>query len=526
MAILIVFVSACSKKSEYTNVIPANASTVASINVKSLAEKAGLNDKENKEAQQKLIESLKSGMNAATFQQVEMIIKDPKKSGIDISAPIYVFSTETLPATIITKVSNEEDLHALLETLEKENICQPLADGDGFRFTKMSNQVLLAYTPSVLILTEYKGNSQFEKIKESLPALLKQSAENSIVSTAASKRTQKMGGDINALLSPASLLKDYAKQISYGLPQDINLKDLQMLGSLSFDKGKISMKYENFTENPELQALFDKQKKVTRPIDNSFLKYFPKSTLMYFSMGINGEELYNLLLENEEFQQNFSIAKANEVKALFGTFQKDIAAGLLNVTMNNAPAFLLYANVKSAAPVQALYEKKNELGLRRGEDIIKLGENEYVYKSRMTNLFFGVRDNSLYATNDQTVHKAQCFRHQYGSHTCPAVSKSTERIWRSAIRDRILFSRQDCVCAGHRRRGQQRGNRPPTEREERKCTETDRKLHQGVCWHLITDPSWKPFICGKHFPKCLPTGMPSPPTYGTRILCCKKGSAT
>ena len=178
-----------------------------------------------------------------------------------------------------------------------------------------------------------------------------------------------------------------------------------MLGSLSFDKGKISMKYENFTENPELQALFDKQKKVTRPIDNSFLKYFPKSTLMYFSMGINGEELYNLLLENEEFQQNFSIAKANEVKALFGTFQKDIAAGLLNVTMNNAPAFLLYANVKSAAPVQALYEKKNELGLRRGEDIIKLGENEYVYKSRMTNLFFGVRDNSLYATNDETVYK-------------------------------------------------------------------------------------------------------------------------
>ena len=405
MAILIVFVSACSKKSEYTNVIPANASTVASINVKSLAEKAGLNDKENKEAQQKLIESLKSGMNAATFQQVEMIIKDPKKSGIDISAPIYVFSTETLPATIITKVSNEEDLHALLETLEKENICQPLADGDGFRFTKMSNQVLLAYTPSVLILTEYKGNSQFEKIKESLPALLKQSAENSIVSTAAFKRMQKMGGDINALLSPASLLKDYAKQISYGLPQDINLKDLQMLGSLSFDKGKISMKYENFTENPELQALFDKQKKVTRPIDNSFLKYFPKSTLMYFSMGINGEELYNLLLENEEFQQNFSIAKANEVKALFGTFQKDIAAGLLNVTMNNAPAFLLYANVKSAAPVQALYEKKNELGLRRGEDIIKLGENEYVYKSRMTNLFFGVRDNSLYATNDEIVYK-------------------------------------------------------------------------------------------------------------------------
>lgn len=35
------------------------------------------------------------------------------------------------------------------------------------------------------------------------------------------------------------------------------------------------MKYENFTESPELQALFDKQKKATCPIENTFLKYFP-----------------------------------------------------------------------------------------------------------------------------------------------------------------------------------------------------------------------------------------------------------
>lgn len=166
------------------------------------------------------------------------------------------------------------------------------------------------------------------------------------------------------------------------------------------------MKYENFTENPELQAMFDKQKKATCAIENSFLKYFPKSTLMYLSMGINGEEFYNLLLENQEFQKNFSIAKANEVKELFGTFQKDVAVGLINVTMNNAPTFLLYANVKSAAPVQMLYEKKNELGLKRGEDILKLGENEYVYKSRMLNVFFGVRDNNLYATNDEMLYKS------------------------------------------------------------------------------------------------------------------------
>jgi hypothetical protein len=306
MAVVVALVSACSeKKFEYTNVIPANASTVVSINMKSLVDKAGLNDKENKEAQQKLTDAMKSGMNAATFQQVEMIMKDPKKSGIDVSAPLYVFNTETFPTTVIAKVSNEDDLHALLETLEKEKVCQPLASGDGFQFTQMGNQVFMAYTPSVLMLTNYKGTTQLEKIKQDIPALLKQTNENSIVSTAVFKKMQKMGGDIDAMLSPASLIGPYANMIKES-DMPFNMKDLKMLGSLSFEKGKISMKYENFTESPELQALFDKQKKATCPIENTFLKYFPKSTLIsmfawvfrfgLFGFGDPGSGLWMLIL--------------------------------------------------------------------------------------------------------------------------------------------------------------------------------------------------------------------------------------
>ena len=50
LVVLMVFMAACSKKSEYTNVIPADASAVASIHLKSLADKSGLKDKENEAA--------------------------------------------------------------------------------------------------------------------------------------------------------------------------------------------------------------------------------------------------------------------------------------------------------------------------------------------------------------------------------------------------------------------------------------------------------------------------------------------
>ena len=46
---------------------------------------------------------------------------------------------------------------------------------------------------------------------------------------------------------------------------------------------------------------------------------------MFVNLGIKGEGLYNLLSENKEFRNTVSIAKADEVKELFGSFNGDIS---------------------------------------------------------------------------------------------------------------------------------------------------------------------------------------------------------
>ena len=248
----------------------------------------------------------------------------------------------------------------------------------------------------------YTGTSQLEKVKEGIPALLKQTGENSINSNTAFKKMQKQDGDINMLISPSSLLSAYANPLNYGISHNIDLKDLKMLGSLSFEKGKIELKVESYTENTELKALFEKQIKSTCPIENTFLKYFPKSTLALFSIGINGEEFYNVLQENEQFRNDFSITKAAEVKDLFSAFHNDLTIGLINVTMNSNPSFLAYASVKNDAPLKALYEKKSELGLKRGEDIVKLNENEMSINHALSTY------SSAYETNRCTPPMTNC----------------------------------------------------------------------------------------------------------------------
>ena len=348
-------------------------------------------------------------MNAATFQQLEAVLKDPAKSGVDVNAPIFVFNAPSFPyTTMVAKVQSEDDLLKLLEVTEKEQIISHVAEADGYSFAQINKRALLAFTPTTLMMVNYTGTSQLEKVKEGIPALLKQTEENSINSNTAFKKMQKQNGDINMLITPSSLLSAYANPLNYGISKSIDLKDLKMLGSLSFEKGKIELKIDNYTENAELKALFEKQAKSTCPIENTFLKYFPKSTLALFSIGINGEEFYNVLQENEQFRNDFSITKAAEVKDLFSAFHNDLTIGLINVTMNSNPSFLAYASVKNDAPLKALYEKKSELGLKRGEDIVKLNENEYVYKSRAINIFFGIRDKQMYATNDELLYKNVC----------------------------------------------------------------------------------------------------------------------
>lgn len=408
LAVLIVFLAACSKKSEYTNVIPADATAIASINLKTLAEKAGLNNKENEEVKQKMLNAFKSEANAATFQQLEKVINNPSESGIDVMSPIYLFTATSFPYTaIVAQVNSEGNLRSNLEILAKEQLCQPVIKEDGYSFTTIGDAGLLAFNESTALIVATNGTSVTTKIKEAIALLMKQTAENSISKNAGFKKMQEKKGEIAFFASVAAIPDMYASQVSVGLPANVNPKDIMMLGNLSFEKGKVALQFEHYTENKEVEALLKKQEKAFTKLNTSLLKYFPESTLTFFNVGVNGAELYNLLIENKEFRNNVSIAKAAEVKELFNSFSGDISAGLLNVSMmNNSPTLLAYADVKNGDALKTLYSNKQALGLKKGEDILQLGENEYVYKSKAMNLFFGIKDKQLYATNDEMLYKS------------------------------------------------------------------------------------------------------------------------
>lgn len=406
LGVLIVFMAACSKKAEYIHVIPADASAVASVNLNTLADKAGLNDKENEGMKQKMMEALKSGMNAAAFQQLEKKMKDPSQSGIDIKAPVFVFTSKTfITPAMVAKVSNIDDLRASLDLMAKEGICQPIAEEDGYSFTTLQKNSLLVFNENAAVLTEAYGTSQMDVAKQTISTLLKQTEENSIMKNSGFKKMQNQKGDINFFASMDAVPKIYSQQISMGPSSQLDLSEVMAVGNLNFEKGKIALQIETYSDNAETDALLKKQAQAVKKLNTTFLQNFPESTLAFLNIGVNGAAFYDLLLNNEEFRRNVSLAKAEEVKSLFASFDGDISIGLINITMNSAPTFAVYADAKNGNALKALYDKKKELKLGRNEDIIQLGENEYVYKSNTNNVFFGIRNKQMYATNDELLYK-------------------------------------------------------------------------------------------------------------------------
>jgi len=392
------FMASCTKKSsEYTNVIPADASAVIGIHMQSLIDKSGVSD----EDKQKLINVLKSEMNAATFQQVEKIIKDGSASGLSTKDPIYFFTTGLLstPAAVM-KVNDIDKFNKTLEAILPEISNESIAKTNGYSMFKFDGGIF-AFNESTLLIIQSGSD---EKI---VSDLMKQDKEESIAKNTYFESMTGKKGDITFFFTLDAIPNMYKRQMktTLGNMENVDPEDVAVIGGLSFEKGRIALQVETTSDKKEVRDMFKKQSEIYGNLNEAFLTNFPASTLAYASFNVSGDKLYNMLQENKDFRESLSLDKAEKIKDVFGAFKGDISIGLINVTMSDMPTFTAYAEAKSGAALNTLYESKAELGLRRSEDIVKLGENQYVFKSRQMNVFFGYKDNYMYATNDELIYK-------------------------------------------------------------------------------------------------------------------------
>ena len=78
----LLFLAACSPKTEYTNALPKDASVVVAMELDGMAQKAGLNGPEGEKVVNKLKGFLKGGLQGDAAQLAERIVGQPSESGL------------------------------------------------------------------------------------------------------------------------------------------------------------------------------------------------------------------------------------------------------------------------------------------------------------------------------------------------------------------------------------------------------------------------------------------------------------
>ena len=233
---LMLALSACTKteKTEYTNVLPANATEVAALNVKDIIVKAGLNDADNQEAQQKLLGLLMESGSPALAKELENILKDPAETGIDWNAPIYLFNAPKLHSMAVAiKITDLQKFEALLTILAKENISTAPQKADGYHSVEIKDAgILLAYNDGTLLAVYGGSSSQLKKLQPAITELMKQPADKSIHTNTyfASMMAQK--GDIRLLATPDALPLDVRGVLKWP-------HGTQLQGKVLFENGRI-----------------------------------------------------------------------------------------------------------------------------------------------------------------------------------------------------------------------------------------------------------------------------------------------
>ena len=158
---IILLFASCSKKDDYTVLIPTDADFVALINPKSIAEKGNF-QKLNQYKFYQLAEGEIKNQDP-TFDKLLTEIKDnPTSAGIDIISPIYLFGQKINGKNMVALITNmrdkdqfEENLSTIYKGLYKKDIS--FADKEGFTTISGFNKPFMAWNKSqfLVIVSEF-----------------------------------------------------------------------------------------------------------------------------------------------------------------------------------------------------------------------------------------------------------------------------------------------------------------------------------------------------------------------------------
>lgn len=359
-ALLVALLYACSGSVDetYTNAIPADATFVASINLNDLVKKAGYKDFNEVD---KAIGGILSQGPAESLSLLSdiagVILSNPKESGLDFDAPVYLFQQpDGASMGIVIRVTDREKVQAWVESTVgapgKHSVTFVDYDDDG------------------LCIYEKAGQSYWKK-----PA----GPEAQFNQSASFKKMREAKGDLRYWFNTRDLAAKYG--VIAITTQPPLYTETGLVGACNFDKGLLSATAALVANTPAAEEDIAALKKALRPSKGKFISYLPETTTVMVSVCGTGADYLEYIERTPGLGAMFG-GNYRFWEAMFQAIDGEAIIALTDMAEYSV-SFIAYAELKP--------------------DVDEAQMRKILSRNSLQNSHWGIKDHCLYLTNDKAL---------------------------------------------------------------------------------------------------------------------------
>ena len=450
LSVLLLSLTSCSKDEAYKNALPADAFSVCSFDIKSMAKKAGTDNKDA-ELRNRLAGMLSDSEEAEAYYKE--LIDHPSKSGIDLTSPAYLFSNEKVDVGYLLRVDDKDKLEACVNKIRKfhnkdvalkaengiffdidedstepkdvkydesehdviEGICDTIAlqalQPSDSTYHVSGNVTLYAFNDKAFISLN-TSESTIEETKQLAKQYLTQSKDKSYVATASFRDLEDQKGDICGVLSMAKFLdSSYGKSMTENIVglsdatnfDGIDMKKCYMLYSVSFETGEVVGTMTYGSEDKEILKKLKKLAEEVSPesVQDDLIKFLPKDSYMTAAATISAQKLLEHYGKSPESQKVIKELKESgiDIEAIAATLGQEFAFTFPHFNGDLSEfGFVGYLKTKDATLVDMLYQQAEK---EHSGTYVKDG-GEHRYRNAEDSFFFGYQDGVTYMAYGST----------------------------------------------------------------------------------------------------------------------------
>ena len=449
LSVLFLSLTSCSKDDAYKNALPADAFSVCSFDIKSMAKKAGVTNSKDGELQKRLTEMLSDSEEAEAYYKE--LIQNPSKSGVDLKSPVFLFSNEKVSLGYLLRVDDKGKLEACVNKLRKlrNKDAAALKAEDGIFFDidedstepedveydeseydtieetsdttahqssistyHVSGDVKLYAFNDKAFISLNTSESTIEETKQLAKQYLSQTKDKSYVATPAFRDLKDQKGDIRGVLSMAKFLdSSYGKSMTENIVglsdatnfDGIDMKKCYMLYSVSFETGEVVGTMTYGSEDKEILKKLKKLAEEVSPksVQDDLIKFLPKDSYMTAAATISAQKLLEHYGKSPESQKVIKELKESgiDIEAIASTLGQEFAFTFPHFNGDLSEfGFVGYLKTKDATLVDMIYQHAEK---EHPGKYVKEG-GDHRYRLAEDPFFFGFQDGVTYLAYGST----------------------------------------------------------------------------------------------------------------------------